>query len=93
MPTQGCSVIHVDRSTSSAAEVAAKTRPPMLGRMNVCTASLTVSIAGILSRTTSVSSSTAPTPMAHHDSIQAYDCGNVMTSLNRATRATSRNGM
>ena len=65
----------------------------MLGRMKVCTASLTVSTAGILSRTTSVSSSTTPMPMAHQDSIQAYDCGSVMKSVNRAMSATSRNGM
>ena len=65
----------------------------MLGRMKVCTASLTVSMAGILSSTTSVSSSTAPMPMAHHDSIHEYDCGSVMKSVNRAMSATTRNGM
>ena len=45
----------------------------MLGRMNVCTASLMESTAGTLSRTTSVISKTVPAPIAHHDSIQAYD--------------------
>ena len=71
MPTHGCSAIHTDWSTSSAAAVAAKISPPMAGRMKVCTASLTVSTAGILSSTTSLSSSREPMPIAHQLSIQA----------------------
>jgi hypothetical protein len=65
----------------------------MPGRMNVCTASLIESMAGTLSSTSSVSSSTAPIPIAHHDSIHAYDAGNVMTSVYLAISATIRNGM
>ena len=90
-PIQGLSAIHDAWSAFSAAAVAAKTRPPMLGRMRVCTASLTVSTAGILSSTTSVSRSTAPIPMAHPLSIQTRLCGRVMRSVKRAMRP--RRGM
>ena len=65
----------------------------MLGRMNVCTASLTVSTAGTLSTTTSVSSRAAPIPIAHHDSIHPYADGRTMKSVYLAISATTRNGM
>ena len=61
--------------------------------MNVCTASLTVSTAGTLSTTTSVNSSAAPIPIAHHDSIHPYAAGRTMKSVYLAISATTRNGM
>ena len=65
----------------------------MVGRMKVCTASLTVSTAGTLSTTTSVSSSADPIPIAHHDSIHPYADGRTMRSVYLAISATTRNGM
>ena len=63
--THGCAWIQLDDSTSFATLVAAKTTPPLAGRMKVCTASLTESTAGILSSTISASSSATPMPIAH----------------------------
>jgi hypothetical protein len=54
---------------------------------------LTVSTAGTLSTTTSVSSSADPMPIAHHDSIHPYADGRTMRSLYLAISATTRNGM
>ena len=65
----------------------------MLGRMKVWIVSLTVSMAGILSRTSSAISRIEPIPIAHHDSIQAKLVGSVMRSVKRAMSATMRKGM
>ena len=93
MPTQEFSCIHVLDSMFSAAWVAAKMTPPIAGRMTVWIVSLTVSIAGILSSTTSARSRTVPIPIAHQLSIHPNDAGRTMTSVNFAMRATTRKGM
>ena len=93
MPTHWLFCIQVDLSRLSAAVVAAKISPPMLGRMKLWIASLIVSTAGILSRTTSASNRMLPIPMAHQLSIQLKLAGSVSTSVKRAISATMRKGM
>jgi hypothetical protein len=67
--------------------------PPAVGRTTVCTASLTLSSAGILSATTSTASNTATIvstqPFSSHD----HACGSVITSVKRASRPRISIGM
>ena len=73
--------------------VAALSRAAMVGRRTVWMMSLIESTAGILSTTTSMSSSTVHRPMAHQDSIHWYEAGSVIRSVYRASTAMTRNGM
>jgi hypothetical protein len=80
-------------ATVCAAVPEPNTMPPAVGRTTVCTASLTLSSAGILSAITSTTSNTATIastqPFASHD----HPCGSVITSVNRASSPRISIGM
>ena len=69
------------------------TMPPAVGRMNVWMTSLTLSRAGILSATTSTTSSTATIAITQPFSSQAQPCGSVTRSVNRDSRPSASSGM
>jgi hypothetical protein len=73
--------------------VAVKIAPPTAGRMKVCTASLRWSTTGILSSTSSQTSSTAPIPSTHPLASQRCDAGRSMTLVKGASMPTVSSGM
>ena len=69
------------------------TMPPAVGRTKVCTVSLTVSRAGILSATISTASNTATTAITQPFSSQVQPDGRVMRLVNFESSPISSIGM
>ena len=67
--------------------------PPAVGRTKVCTVSLTVSRAGILSATISTASNTATTAITQPFSSQVQPDGRVMRLVNFESSPISSIGM
>ena len=69
------------------------TIPPAVGRTKVWMASLTLSSAGILSATTSMTSRTATIVITQPFSSQAQPCGKDTRSVKRDSRPSASSGM
>ncbi len=67
--------------------------PPEVGRTNVWMVSLTLSSAGILSATTSMTSSTATIVITQPFSSHAHPCGSVIRSVKRDSSPSASSGM